>query len=165
MAAYARLLILLGFMLAAGSAAAATSTTTFSVSGTVVPTCSVSATALNFGAAIPNPINSNVDGQSTVTATCSTGAPYTIAMNLGTGAGATFPGGRRMTSGASTLGYNLYTDPSRTTVWGDGTASSAVSSGAGNGVAQPIAVYGRIPSGQTVATGTYTDTITVTITF
>lgn len=164
MAAYARLLAFLGFMLAAGSAAAATATTTFTVSGTVVPTCTVSAVPLNFGAAIPNPINSNVDGAGTITATCSTGAPYTIALNVGTGAGATFAT-RRMTSGGNTLAYNLYSDAGRTIVWGDGTGGSSTSSGSGSGAAQGMSVYGRIPSGQTVPTGTYTDTITVTITF
>jgi spore coat protein U-like protein len=161
---FARLLLFFGLTLSTAAAMAATSTTTFTVSGTVVPTCSVAATALSFGTAIPNPINSNVDAQSTVTATCSTGAPYTIALNAGTGAGATF-GSRRMTSGGNTLVYTMYTDPGRGTVWGDGTGGSSVSSGSGNGTAQPVTVYGRIPTGQSVATGTYTDTITVTITF
>ena len=70
-----------------------------------------------------------------------------------------------MTSGGNTLTYNLYTDPSRTQVWGDGTGGSNVSNGSGSGAAQTINVYGRISSGQTVPTGTYTDTITVTINF
>ena len=161
---YARSLAFFALLLAAATATAATSTTTFSVTGTVVPTCTVSAAALNFGAAIPNPINSNVDAQSTVTATCSTGAPYTIALNAGTGAGATFAA-RRMTSGGNTLVYSLFSDPGRATIWGDGTAGSNMANGSGSGAAQAITVYGRIPSGQTVPTGTYTDTITVTITF
>ena len=81
-----------------------------------------------------------------------------------TGAGATFPA-RRMTSGGNTLVYTLFTDPGRGTVWGDGTGGSSLANGSGNGAAQAITVYGRIPSGQAVATGTYTDTITVTINF
>ena len=161
---FVRFVLLVGLALSAAAAGAATSTTTFAVSGTVVPTCTVAAAALNFGAAIPNPINSNVDAQSNVTATCSTGAPYTIALNVGTGSGATFPA-RRMTSGANTLVYSLYSDPGRGTVWGDGTGGSSLANGSGNGAAQAITVYGRIPSGQAVPTGTYTDTITVTITF
>ncbi|HEX2827767.1 MAG TPA: spore coat U domain-containing protein [Burkholderiales bacterium] len=160
----ARLLVLCGLTAAAATAVAGTATTTFTVSGTVVPTCSISAAALNFGAAIPNPINSNVDGQSTVTATCSSGAPYTVALNVGTGSGATYAA-RRMTSGGNTLVYNLYTDPSRSQVWGDGTGGSNLSNGSGTGAAQAINVYGRITAGQTVPTGTYTDTITVTINF
>ena len=146
------------------SAWAATTTTSFTVSGTVVPTCSVSATALNFGGAIPNPINSNVDAQSTVSATCSSGAAYTIGLNAGTGLGATFAA-RKMTSGPNTLDYSLYTDPSRSSVWGDGTGGSIVFNGSGTGSEQAIPVYGRIASPQTVPTGAYSDTIIVTLTF
>lgn len=159
-----RILAFLVFLLAGNSLWAATATTTFAVSGTVVPTCTVSAAALSFGTTIPNPINSNVDAQSTVTATCSNGAAYTLALNAGGGAGATFAS-RRLTSGPNTLNYSLYSDAGRTAVWGDGTAGSSLSNNVGNGSAQPIPVYGRIPSGQSVPTGTYGDTITVTITF
>jgi spore coat protein U-like protein len=161
---YTRVLLFSGLLLPAALVHAGNATTTFTVSGTVVPTCSVSATGLSFGAAIPNPINANVDAQSAVTATCSTGAPYVVTLNVGTGAGSTFAT-RRMTSGGNTLAYSLYSDPGRTIVWGDGTGGSSPASGSGSGAAQPLTVYGRIPSGQTVPTGTYTDTITVTITF
>jgi spore coat protein U-like protein len=143
---------------------AATVTTTFTVTATVVPTCSVSASALSFGTAIPNPINTNVDATSTITATCSAGAPYTISLNAGTGAGATFAS-RRMTSGPNALAYTLYTDAGRSIIWGDGTSGSSTFNGAGTGVAQAITVFGRILSGQSVPTGAYSDTITVTITF
>lgn len=159
-----RALLFCGLAGLAFPASAATTTTSFSVSGTVVPTCSVAATALNFGGAIPNPINSNVDAQSTVTATCSSGAAYTIGLNAGTGVGATFAA-RRMTSGPNTLVYSLYTDPARSSVWGDGTVGSIVFNGAGTGSAQAIPVYGRIAAPQTVPTGGYTDTIVVTLTF
>ena len=128
-----RLLLLLVLVLHAGLGAAATATTTFTVSGTVVPTCAISAAPLNFGAAIPNPINANIDVTSTVTATCSAGAPYTIAMSVGMGAGATYSG-RRLTAGANGLTYNLYTDAGRTSIWGDGTGGSDLSRGSGTGV-------------------------------
>lgn len=161
---YSRILLVLGLFAFAAPLWAATATTTMTVSGTVVPTCSVAAAALNFGAAIPNPINSNVDAQGSVTATCSTGAAYTVALSVGNGAGATFAS-RKMTSGGNTLNYSLYTDASRTTVWGDGTAGSNTFGGSGSGAAQVIPVYGRIPSPQTVPTGAYTDTVVVTLTF
>ena len=164
MTAYARWLTVLGLMLAAGSAAAATATTTFAVSGTVVPTCTVSTPAMSFGTSIPNPINTAVDVQGNVTATCSAGAPYTIAMSVGSGAGATYSG-RQMTAGGSTMTYNLYIDSGRTTVWGDGTGGSDIARGAGTGAAQNITVYGRIRGGQSVPTGSYTDTVNVTLTF
>ena len=152
---------LLGLGLPAG---AATTTTTFSVTATVAPTCSISAAPLDFGSAIPNPINSNVEAQTTLTATCSNGAPYTIALSAGNGLGASFSD-RRMTSGTNLLRYSLYTDPTRTIVWGNGSAGNSVVNGNGNGAAQAITVYGRIPSGQSVVTGMYSDTIVVTMTF
>lgn len=159
-----RVLLAGGLLAFAGSGWAATATTSFAVSGTVVPTCSVSAAALSFGGAIPNPINSDVDAQSSITATCSSGAGYTIALNAGNGTGATFAS-RKLSSGPNTLNYALYTDPGRTTVWGDGTAGSSLFNGSGSGAAQSIPVYGRIPSPQTVPTGAYSDLIVVTLTF
>jgi spore coat protein U-like protein len=72
---------------------------------------------------------------------------------------------RKMSSGTNTVNYNMYTDVGRTKIWGDGTAGSSVNPQTGTGAAQAITVYGRIPTGQTPATGTYNDTITVTLTF
>ena len=70
-----------------------------------------------------------------------------------------------MKSGANTLGYQLYLDSGRTTVFGDGTASSSTKSGTGSGSAQSISVYGRVPTLAGVVPGSYTDTVTVTITY
>ena len=81
------ILILCGILGLPAAGQAATATTTFAVTGTVVPTCNISATALNFGATIPTPVNSNVDAQSTIVATCSSGAPYTVGLSTGNGAG------------------------------------------------------------------------------
>ena len=143
---------------------AATATSTFTVNGTVVATCSVSATALNFGASIPTPVNSNIDATSTITATCSNAVPFSIALNAGQGAGATMAS-RKMSSGPNTVNYTMYTDAGRTTVWGDGTTGSAINALTGTGAAQAISVFGRIPTGQSPAIGTYSDTILVTLTF
>ncbi len=143
---------------------AATTTSTFAVNATVVATCSVSASALNFGASIPTPVNLNIDVTSTITATCSNAVPFSIALNAGNGAGATM-GSRKMTSGSNTVNYTMYIDPGRSTVWGDGTQNSFVNSLTGTGSAQPITVYGRIPTGQQPALGTYNDTVLVTLSF
>jgi spore coat protein U-like protein len=159
-----RILVFCALLIAGAPARAATATTTFGVSANIVPTCSVSAAALNFGAAIPNPISSNVDSTSTITATCSSGADYTIALNAGIQGGTVAL--RRMGAGANTLNYTMFTDAGRSSVWGDGTLGTSLFNSSGSGSAQAITVYGRIPSGQTApSTGTYTDTVTVTITF
>lgn len=160
----AKTLAAVSILVASLSATAGTATATFAVSSTIVSTCTVTAAALNFGATIPTPVNSNVDVASTVTATCSNTAPYTIAMSAGNGTGATFAT-RKMSSGVNTVDYSLYTDSGRTTVWGDGTSGSSVSNQTGTGSAQAVNVYGRITSGQTPAVGAYSDTITATVTF
>lgn len=161
---FTRLLLIGGLSAVATHGWAATATTTFTVTGTVVAACSVTAGGMSFGTTIPNPITANIDATSTITATCANGTPYTIALSAGGGPGATFAT-RFMTNGGSTMTYSLYTNAARTAVWGTGAAGSTVAAGTGNGAAQPITVWGRIPP-QTVATaGAYTDTITVTITF
>ncbi len=66
---------------------------------------------------------------------------------------------------SNTLAYQIYLDAGRATVWGDGSASSSTKSGTGTGSVQSISVYGRIPSLATVVPGSYTDTVTVTVTY
>lgn len=65
------------------------------------------------------------------------------------------------------LNYNIYTNPTRTTVWGDGTGGTAIrtdSYAMGAGViARNYDVYFRIPASQQVAAGAYVDTINVTL--
>jgi spore coat protein U-like protein len=76
-----------------------------------------------------------------------------------------------MTNGASLLNYNLYTDATRTAVWGDGTGGTAVVSikyslpPAGTTQTDTHTVYGRAFAGQVVSVGSYLDTITVTLVF
>lgn len=140
---------------------AATTTTTFNVSLTITSSCSVSATALAFGST--GVIASNIDNSSTVTVTCTNSAPYDVGLDAGTGTGATIAT-RKMTSGGATVDYSLYQDAGRTTVWGTTIGTDTVS-GTGNGSAQVLTVYGRVPVQATPAAGSYTDTITVTVTY
>jgi spore coat protein U-like protein len=70
-----------------------------------------------------------------------------------------------MKSGSNTLGYQLYLDAGRSSVWGDGSASSSTSSGTGTGSAQTLTIYGRLPSLANVVPGSYTDTVTVTVSY
>jgi len=156
--------LIAGGMIAAASPAwALTATTTFNVTGSVVGVCMVSVPALSFGATIPAIISSNIDASMNMTVTCASGIPYSLALSAGGGSGASFAA-RKLTSGANTMEYSLYTDTGRTTVWGDGTSGSITVNSTGTGAAQTIPVYGRITP-QTVVVGAYTDTITVTMTY
>lgn len=88
---------------------------------------------------------------------------YTISISAGTGSAGSFSP-RRLRFGGFGLDYNLYTDPARTTVWGDGTAGTATVGGLCAGSCSAL-VYGRIFGGQSGAAGPYSDEVVVTIDF
>lgn len=69
-----------------------------------------------------------------------------------------------MTNGANTVTYSLYTNSSRTTVWGNTVGTDTVS-GTGTGSNQNLTVFGRVPVQSAVSPATYTDTIVVTVTY
>jgi spore coat protein U-like protein len=144
---------------------AAQGTTTFGVSATVTASCTISGTALDFGSF--NTLAGDIDSSSTLTATCSDGAPYTIGLSAGTTAGAAVTT-RKLAHGvtpANTLNYNLSPVSSGGINW-DLIGGTTTKAGTGNGAGQLITVFGRIPAGQTSAImGAYSDTITATIDF
>jgi spore coat protein U-like protein len=156
----------LSILFAAAAPAAAhaeTRSATMSVSATVTANCTVSTNAVAFGSI--DPLGGNHDAAGSVTVNCTNGAAWSAAANAGSGTGATLAN-RRMTSGANALTYRLYTDAGRTSIWGDGSTGTAAVTGTGNGAAQVFTVYGRVPSGQTsVRAGSYSDTVSVTITY
>lgn len=159
--------IAMGMTMVAASmpaAHAATDTATFSVSASIADACDVQATNHSFGAYSPAS-GTALDGTSTVSVYCTVGTAYTLALNVGTGGG-NFTG-RLMASGGNSLGYNLYTTAGRTTVWGDGSGATATQSGSGTGLLTAVThtVYGRIPINQDSAPGSYSSTVTVTLTF
>jgi spore coat protein U-like protein len=151
------------FLIAWGSPLyAATATSTMTVQMTITATCTVnSATTLNFGT--QGVLSTNVDQTSTVQVTCTNTTPYNVGLDAGTGTGATVAT-RKMTSGANTVNYTLYSNAGRTTVWGNTVGTDTVAA-TGNGAAQSYTVYGRVPTQAAPAPGTYTDTITVTVTY
>ena len=106
--------VLAGFPFA--SPQAAVTTATFNVTADVETTCNVTAQNLNFGPYT----GAEVDSTTTITATCSTGTPYTIALSAGIAPGATVTT-RKMTGevGGEFLAYSLFQDPARTANWGD----------------------------------------------
>lgn len=169
-------LVTSGALLAvAAGASASTTTTTFTVSASVLKTCSVSATNLAFGNYTPG--GGQLASTSTVSVLCTNGTTFTAALNAGSTTSGTVAQRLMAESGGSgTLQYNLYTTAAHSTVWGDGTGSSATESGTGAGMAnadaQSLTVYGLLPDNATNqaapvtgATTAYSDTITVTVTY
>jgi spore coat protein U-like protein len=142
----------------------------FILPGAASAVCSVSATSVGFGGY--NPLSpSNTDATGTVTVTCSGLLSVLVGYEilLSKGAASTYAP-RQMSSGGNTLNYNLYTNITRTTIWGDNTGGS--SRVTGSILVQLLVptsnnhtLYGRIPAQQNVATGAYVDTITVTVNY
>jgi len=154
----------LAFVLAAAPASAATAGSNLSVSASVSANCTVTTSAMSFGS-VDSLSGAAVDGTGGLTVTCTNGTAWTAAAGVGSGSGAAFSG-RQMSSGSNLLGYNLFTDSGRATVWGDGSASTATIGNTGTGSAQAVTVYGRIAAGQTsVQPGSYSDTVAVTVTY
>jgi spore coat protein U-like protein len=123
--------------------------------------CTVGVVGVMFGYYDPF---SNVAQESAgnVSVTCDIGTIYTITLSPGSGTYAS----RAMTGPGTPLNYNLFTDPTRVLVWGDGTPGTVVVPGTSTGLAATNhAVYGRIPARQNVPVGSYIDTVIVTVTF
>lgn len=137
-------------LVATSAAQAATTQTTFTVSADVLASCSVSASNMGFGT-VDTLSATPTDTTSAIDVTCSSGTAYTVDL------GAT-PEARTMTAGANSLNYGMWQDAARTVAF--------TSSGTGDGTAQPHTVYGRVPGSQSsVPNGSYSDTVTVTVTY
>ena len=147
-------------------AGAATATNSLSSQTTVTTACNVSGSTLSFGTTI-NPIGAvPIDASSTLTVECTNSTTFTLSLNAGINAGGfTNFSQRKLKNGSYTLSYQLYTDSGRTTVWGDGTGGSSTYGGTGTGNLQTVYLYGRLPTLTGAVPGTYTDTVTVTITY
>ena len=154
--------VVVGMLPALSSSEAATTSTTFAVQLTITSTCVInSASTLNFGSA--GVLTANIDQTSTIQVQCTNTTPYNVGLNAGTSTGATVTT-RKMTNGAATVNYALYSDSGRTTNWGNTVGTDTVSQ-TGNGASQAFTVYGRVPAQTTPAAAVYTDTITVTVTY
>jgi spore coat protein U-like protein len=151
-----------GSIACATGAYAATATSSFTVQMTITASCVVnSATMLDFSS--HGVLTANVDATSTINIQCTNSTFYSIGLNPGTATGATVTT-RKMTQGAATVSYSLYSDPGRLTNWGNIVGTDVVA-GTGNGASQAYTVYGRVPPQTTPAANAYSDTITVTVTY
>lgn len=153
---------------AADVAFAATSPTrAIAVQATVLSRCFISTTqAVNFGNYSPTGANSSTgvdrDATGTITVVCAPGSGLSISIDLGAHA---LVNQRRMQAGSGQfLNYQLYRNAGRTRVWGTGGQSRRITN-APNTNPRAYTVYGRIPRGQNVANGTYTDTVQVVVNF
>lgn len=113
------------------------------------------------------------DSDATVIVNCSRAGgaqnvSISIAIGPGGNGGSTASRKMKLSSGSDLLGYVLFRDSNRTQRWGDVSGVDAFTqtlSVPNNSSAQlSTKIYGRIPAGQDVSKGSYSDTVFVTVT-
>jgi spore coat protein U-like protein len=134
--------------------------TTFTVTATILPSCTLTSASLSFGnyADIVN------DASAILTVRCSNGTPYNVGLSAGTAPGATVSTRKMTGPGSALLNYNLFRNTGRTINWGN-TIGTDTQTGTGSGANQSVYIYGRLPAQQRVTPGTYADTVVATITY
>jgi len=130
----------------------------------IVASCTVSAVDLDFGAYASNQ-NTPVQAQSAIQLHCGPGTTAEVSLDAGTGAvGNTSRRQMEQDRGLDRLDYDLFQDPGRTIHWGDRSGRDTLEVET-TGLTLTIPVYGEIPGGQRVRDGTYSDTITIRVTY
>ena len=141
--------------------AAGRATNQFRVSVNPISSCTISAAPLIF--LIPVPTNTNVDSTSTITIKCPPNTAYTVDIDKGL-----YNNGlnRRVYNAGynAYINYDVYKDPPRSAVWGTGGTKNVGGNSGLTGIAL-LTVYGRVNSVKTLKSGSYRDTLTVTVTF
>ena len=144
----------LGISLDLQDAKAATTTGILTATATVSSTCTVSGNTMAFGAYT----GAQTDQTGVVTANCTKGTSFSVAMTTPQTAGF-----YEMASGLNILNYKLYSDNGRTTEIVANTVILTDASASGNN--QTTTIYGRIPAAQVASVGAYSGTTTFTLTY
>ncbi|WP_050478836.1 Csu type fimbrial protein [Herbaspirillum rhizosphaerae] len=132
--------------------------------------CTASSVPVAFGIYDPkSALPSEITG--TVTVVCQAAVSLLVAFTVKLNGGSSGNiSARKMITSGSQLNYQIYMDPTRTTVWGDGTGGSSFNIGGYLlAVLVPVTTnftaYGRITALQNVYAGAYTDTLTILVTY
>jgi spore coat protein U-like protein len=167
-----RLALASALFVAVGSAApsmavAGTATSNLQISSTVSKNCTISAPALDFGTYNPAE-GSNITG--TVTTNCTLNAYAVITLSQGsypaTGSSNEVPLRRlKNTDTTNYLNYTLYQNYEKTLIWPSSDSNGNALGIVGYGTEQSTTVYGEITPGQNVPAGSYSDTVTATVTY
>lgn len=148
-----------GLAMIADSALALQAQNTFAAKATVVKSCVISDGRLSFGqySTVDNarvPLDAESVG---VTVTCVSDTAYKVYSTTATKA-------LVKSGGGATLAFQLYSNAGRTVVLPTSNTSGAIA-GTGNGYAQAITIYGRIPAGQKPQAGNYSLMTNLTVYF
>lgn len=125
--------------------------------------CLVTAQDLDFGVH-NNFSTAPTEAVARISVRCDGTAPVPVTLTIGNGqhsSGLT-PRQMRHTHLADHVGYLLFTDASMSMIWGDGTRGSVpIVKSMAPGALVEIPIYGRIPPGQDMSVGRYTDRLTI----
>ncbi|ALL37930.1 spore coat protein U domain-containing protein [Serratia marcescens] len=143
-------------------------TATLGVSATLLSACeagsssggNVSFGTLNFGTLYFLSTATSVAGQQNAGAIrvkCTNGTSYSVL--LGGGQSGNTAARYLQSAAGQRVNYNLYTNAAHSTIWDNLTGVSQTANGTDNW----LPVYGMIPAQATPPTGSYTDTVQVTI--
>jgi spore coat protein U-like protein len=66
---------------------------------------------------------------------------------------------------AATLGYDIYSDSGHDSAWGCDASNDVAFTAAASTTATTLTTYGRIPAGQNIGLGSFSDTVTVEVAF
>ncbi len=158
---FTRFLAAAAFLAVAGGAHAATVQNQFQARITIQNECVInSVTDLDFGTS--GLLNAAVDATASISLRCTENAAYDIGLDGGATGDTS---ARQMSDGnGNTVDYQMYQDSGRTVAWGN-VVGTDTKSGTGTGTDETHIIYGRVPAQATPPAGTYTDTVTVTVTY
>ena len=152
----------LGLCLGATSSLAATATGSFNSQLVITAECKV-ITASNMDFGTDGVLDAIIDTTSAMGVQCTNGQTYTISLDGGNGSSGTTTT-RTMELAAEFVNYTMWKDAARSQNWGN--AGGEIMTGlTGTGALQNYTVYGRVPVQATPTAGTYTDTVTITVTY
>lgn len=133
------------------------------------PRCSISGISIHFGSYnvfSPNP----TDSTGTLTLNCEDVARADLKLSASSTSGTFNPRRMKRSGGNDFLDYNIFIDAGRTVIFGDGTGGTQtirVHKPPGTPAKAPwssqVNIYARIPPGQDVSIGSYSDSLTLTV--
>ncbi len=163
-------LVLITVLAVAKPAMGASASATMTVTATVIATCTITSGNLSFGNydAVGANATAPLNGTAAISATCTQGAAATVDIDQGLNASGSGNSMQRRMKGTGTnyLAYGIYQDSAHSKPWGSKTSGTTVSvTGAGGATPVHLTAYGSVPGAQNVSTGSYTDSVAVTINY
>ena len=165
-------LALVGAGLVAAPAFAGSVTGSLDATATVANSCSISSvTAIAFGTYDPAVANASspLDAAGAINVLCTKGGAFQVQLDQGANADAAStclaPVRQLKDANGDLIKYDIYSDTGRATAWACDVSNQVAQTSASASAPTNLATYGRIPPAQDVPAGSYSDTVTITVSF